>query len=233
MKKMAIFVEGQTELLFTERLIIEIATSKNISISTHIFTGRRGNRAVRPIHPQRPTEATTHYILIFCSAGDEHVKSDIADRYDTLINAGHEVIIGLRDVYPMSHQEIPRLTQHLNYGMRTQPIRVDFILAILEIETWFIASREHLTRLNSNLTTKFIKDNAQLDLDAINEEDIAHPARILNCIYNTVGQQYTKSEQQIRTILDSIDWEELYINYKTRISALNNYVDLIDEFLSV
>ena len=46
-KKIACFVEGQTEQIFVEKLFQEIAGYKQISIETYKFQGSKGNRRIQ------------------------------------------------------------------------------------------------------------------------------------------------------------------------------------------
>jgi len=48
-KKIACFVEGQTEQIFVERLFQEIAGYKKISIETYKFQGRKDHRIIESL----------------------------------------------------------------------------------------------------------------------------------------------------------------------------------------
>ena len=72
MKKIAFFVEGQTEQLFINKLLIEIAGQKNISIELEQFQGY-GRRPTKNIYPRTTSSpiSPNHYALIHDCRGDK------------------------------------------------------------------------------------------------------------------------------------------------------------------
>ena len=88
MNKIAIFVEGQTEQLFIERLIYKIFGQKDISIVKESRKGKIGNRnflklEAESIHVQ-------YFILIVDCGQDMQVKSDIREQYENLSSVGYK-----------------------------------------------------------------------------------------------------------------------------------------------
>jgi hypothetical protein len=83
MKKIAIFVEGKTELQFARTLLIEIAGRKNIVFHEEVWHAG----GFITLKTEAPNNAT-HFALLVDCRGDGGVKSAILDRRDNLITAG-------------------------------------------------------------------------------------------------------------------------------------------------
>lgn len=81
MKKIAIFVEGQTEQFFINKLIIEIAGAKNITIILKKFEGKN-RRPTREIYPRSMSQPLnpTHTVLIYDCGSDESVGKGSAGK---------------------------------------------------------------------------------------------------------------------------------------------------------
>ena len=75
-KKIAYFVEGQTEQIFVEKLFQEIAGYKKISIETYRFQGGKTNRIIQPLKPSIVKDAPFFVLLYNCDC-DSQVVSDI------------------------------------------------------------------------------------------------------------------------------------------------------------
>jgi hypothetical protein len=91
-KKIACFVEGQTEQIFVEKLFQEIAGYKKISIETFKFQGGKGNRRIQPLKPSIVKDAPFFLLLYNCDC-DSQVLSDIKDQQESLTNRGYEKIL--------------------------------------------------------------------------------------------------------------------------------------------
>ena len=63
-KKIACFVEGQTEQIFVERLFQEIAGYKQISIETYKFQGGKDNRIIQSLKPSIVKDAPFFFFYI-------------------------------------------------------------------------------------------------------------------------------------------------------------------------
>jgi len=126
MKKIAFFVEGQTEQFFMNKLLREIAGEKNITIDLRLLRG--GSKTSRletflpnnqyPISTYRNPLNPQYEALIYDCGGDNYdaqgklkseIVSDIVEMKDNLTQRGYSQIIGLRDLYPMSLSELPKL----------------------------------------------------------------------------------------------------------------------------
>jgi hypothetical protein len=108
MKKMAIFVEGETESCFTDKLLREIANEKSLQILlVKASGGARSARIYTVIADSGSGSDKNFYIQIINSGTDNRISSDIRDNYEALMKAGFSVIIGIRDVFPLLIADLP------------------------------------------------------------------------------------------------------------------------------
>jgi hypothetical protein len=234
MKKLVVFVEGQTEQLFIERFITEIVGANGIVIKKRKLTG--GSRS-KPQWVRLWTSASgpgrDYFILIIDCTGYTRVNSDIRDNYDSLVSEGYSAIIGIRDVYPeFNHVDISKLRLGLNYRLKTRPVQVVFVLGVMEIETWFICEHTHFGRVDSKLTVTRIKGSLGFDpsVDDIQLRPI--PSNDLDAIYQLVGQQYQKDYGSMQVLLNRLDYTSLYCHVRNRLPDLGALIESIDTFLT-
>ena len=234
MKKLAVFVEGQTEQLFLERLITEIAGAHTIAIEKRKLTGGSRSRASQVLlWASAPDQGHKYFVLIVDSSTDNRVKSDIHDNYNSLVSSGYSAIIGIRDVFPeFTHAEINKLRLGLNYRLKTKPIRVVFALGVMEIETWFICEHTHFGRINSALTPASIKANLRFDPSVDDIQLRPNPSADLDAIYKLVGLRYKKDRCSIQLTVDRLDYGFLYFSVLDRLPDLKTLVESIDGFLT-
>ncbi len=233
MKKLALFVEGQTEQLFTHKLLIAIAGEKNIVI--HELKSKisdKGNRSFTVINASSEVAKQEYFVAIYDSGSDSTVNSDIRDNYDILIRQDFDEIIGLRDVYPKSSAEIPQLERGLKYRIRTVPIPVSIILAIREIEAWFLAETTHFPQIHHSLTLEVISRHLNFDPSVQDVEGRAHPSGDLDSVYHLAGRAYTKRKANCLRTVNVLDYSSLYFVLNRRIGSLGRFIQEIDNFLS-
>jgi len=225
-KKLAIFVEGQTELIFVERLITEVIGCKNIHIER---CNARDN--LTKIKTKEHNECT-YYVLIYDCQNDERVKTEILDKRDSLIKNGFSSIIGLRDVHPIEPENIMKLKRGLATGVPTKGISIAIFIAKMEVEAWFIQEATHYQKINDQLTNQFISSNTGFNPLTDNAEDQLRPAPLLHEIYSLVGLAYKKKLNQTNRTVNALDYEELYINLPTKLPSLKAFVERLDSFFT-
>jgi hypothetical protein len=232
MNKLAIFVEGYTELVFADRLVGEIAGNKNVRIEwRRIRGGTSRRRTMQLIRAASPDTGQQYFVLVVDCGGDDAVKSRIVEEYDNLVKAGYQKIVGVRDVRPRSTRaDIPKLERGLPRMVKTKPILVDFILAIMEIEAWFMAEHTHFVAIDTRLTAPFIQANLGFDPSVDDMQQRDQPADDLNSIYKLVGQAYQKRRSD-RTV-NAMDFGRVYVDLPPRNPYLQKLVNAIDAFLS-
>jgi len=232
-KKIACFVEGQTEQIFVERLFQEIAGRKNISIETYKFQGGKANRIIQP-HKLSTIKDAPFFVLLYDCGCDAHVVSDIGKQHESLTNKGYEKILGLRDLYPKSLSEKGQVEGGIKGWLKlVQPmgIPIYITLAVMEIEAWFLAEWHYFDKLDNRLNPDFILLKLGLDLRNIDVEQRLHPSQDLDEIYRLVNRKYDKSEITSQEIINNLDYEFLYVDLVKSVNQLKRFIDEIDSFL--
>ena len=93
MKKLAIFVEGQTEKIFVRKLLEEIAGKHNIAIENRGYSlGNKVTGITLLVMNDLVTNQTKYYVLIYNSGNDSRVASDVRDQYQKLVSSGYDQI---------------------------------------------------------------------------------------------------------------------------------------------
>ena len=159
MNKIAVFVEGYTEVVFVEKLIEEIAGQNQVLIEKReIRGGSNARRTMALVQAARPANGHRYFAMIVDCGGDRQVKSRIVEEHERLTRANYASIVGLRDVRPdFTRADIPRLVAGLRQRIRTALCPVEFVLAVMEIEAWFLAEASHFARVDPAITPAAIR----------------------------------------------------------------------------
>lgn len=233
MKRLAIFVEGQTERLFVEKLLTEITTANRLHIESRIaFGGATTNRVFLSISRTSAPSTADLFILLIDSRGDSSVVSDIRDQYSALSAAGYSAILGLRDIFPRPVTDTPAIraaTAAVLADRTLIPVHICF--ALVESEIWFIADYAHFQRSDASLTLANIKMRLGWDPSTDDLTLRTHPSCDLKEIYRLVGKSYSKKERQVLRILSHIDFGFLRANAH-RTPDLKLLYDHLDTFVS-
>lgn len=233
MKKIAFFVEGQTEQIFINRLIKEVIGSGNVTVIQKKIQG--GTNApkrefVRGYSISRQSEYTA---LIYDCGSDNRVKSEILDNIESLRESGYNLIVGLRDLYPLPLDDLSRLEKGLNfrpYALKELQNPFDIIIAVREVETWFLAESSHLTKIDKRLTGRFIEKHLGFNPYIIDPVSREHPSADLNRIYKLAGKSYTKKHHQVEKIVNKLDFNKLRREVRYKIDSLNTLIRIIESF---
>lgn len=223
-KKIAVFVEGQTERIFTMRLIVELVGEKKVVIQH--ANQNKGVISFTPVDLEITEEAHAFLLLIDCKS-QEQVKTQILDQYEKLKGAGYSVIIGLRDIYPKSHNEIELVKSGTIRGLPNTNPPIEFHFSILEVEAWFIEEKSHFYRIDSRITPDLIIDNG-FDYNNITAADLTHPAETLKAIYRAAGTWYSKSKDKIERTVSALCFEEIYTNTRLRAPSLDRFIHSLE-----
>jgi hypothetical protein len=231
MNKLAVFVEGYTEVVFVEKLIEEIAGKPNVLIEHREIRGSSSRRTFARIRAAQPNTGQRYFVLIVDCGGDRLVKDRIREEHDNLSRAGYSGIIGLRDVRPdFTHSEIPQLEAGLRKYIKTSLIPVEFILAILEIEAWFLAEVSHFPRIHPAITVPAIIAALGFNPVTDNMELRLTPAEDLNNCYALGGKNYQK--HLAKDTVEALDYAAIYMGLSQKFSYLERLIRSIEAFLS-
>ncbi len=212
--------------------LIQIAGRHNIRIDSFQATGKSGFRKYVELKARTKDSGEAYYALIVDSRGDESVKSDILNRYSSLVAQGFELVIGIRDVYPVSRADLPKLRLHLYDYVKTKPLRVILVLAVMEVETWFIAECNHFVKIDGSLTEEVIQQGVGFNPCVDNIELRDNPASDLHAIYQLASKRYDKRKANALRTINNLDWENIYINVSMRTPSLLSLINAIDTFLT-
>lgn len=228
MKRLAFFVEGLTEQLFIKKLLIELAGSKKIDIEEIKYSFK--DKSLLNIKARSKTNKNYHVLIINC-AGDTRVPSAVSEEHSNLVKKGYDKILGLRDIYPKKYADLPQLERAAKYGIPTRPIPTDVLLAVAEVEAWFIAEHSHFERIDKILTFDFIKDKFSHNPALNHVEQIEHPAKELDIVYRHAGKRYEKQRNDLSRTIKALDFNNLYLNLPNRVVYLKKLITHIDSFL--
>lgn len=163
MKKVGIFVEGQTEQIFIEKLIYQIFS--NVYINSIEFYG--GRLFIEGVDKNTKVD---YFFLIIDVGNDEKVLSSVLDNASKMIQIGYCKVFGLRDLYPKFRDdegEVETIINELISGSEYKE-NIECFLAVMETEAWFLADYNVFSRIDKKLTYQYIKD--KLGVDLINED---------------------------------------------------------------
>ncbi len=232
MNKVAIFVEGQTEQIFVEKLLIEIADKKNVHITKCELTGPKHRR--KRLYFSHVDNRKKYFAHLVDCHGDSTVKSDIRENYDGLVKAGYSSIIGIRDVYPsVERAQIPDLRRGLGLYVKTKPVAPVFILSVMEIEAWFLAEYTHFKKINARLTIDRIKNELNFDPSTDDMELRDWPANDLHNIYALEGMAYRKKEAQATRTAEVLDYAEIYLSLSSKLKPIEELISEVDRFMEL
>lgn len=233
MRRIAFFVEGQTEQIFVNRLIKDILGTTQINIIQKQFRGGVNIPKQEIVRNSSYSRNPKYEIFLFDCGSDNRVKSEILDNIESLRKRGCEMIVGLRDLYPLSIEDLERLEKGLKFlpnRLKNERQYFDIIIAIHEIEAWFLAETNHLKKIDKRLTGRFIKEKLGFDPYLINAQDRKHPARDLDNIYKLVGKSYTKRYNMTTRVVNRLDFNRIRNDLRYDIQPLNTLISVIEDF---
>lgn len=217
MRKVAIFTEGQGELIFVRQLIIALFGYEKASFECfELYTGNLQSVPYR----SSPQMANIHFQIVNVG-NDEGVLSVILERQENLIRSGFE-IIGIRDMYSEAYKKRShRIDRNIisDFIMATSDFidgtnnsdKISFYYAIMELEAWLLSIYSLFPRINPILTMAFIEENCGHNLQFTNPETaFFHPASELDKILKLIGMRYSKSKGQMESIMGSVLPEDFY-----------------------
>lgn len=235
MRRLAVFVEGYTELLFVDRLVREVAAKNRVAIHhKRILGGGRSGRTPKSLVVLTTPDLTgdeTRYVLIVDCCGDRLVAQRIREEHPSLTKQGYEKIIGIRDVFPdFTKPDIPKLKRNMQHAIRTNLVPVQFILAVMEIEAWFLAEHNHFPFVHEDITAEAIRANLGFDPRHDDMTDRPQPAADMNAAYQIGGKTYLKGNAE--STIDKLSYDYIYVALRERIDELGKLLRTVDEFMS-
>jgi len=229
-KKLAVFVEGMTEQELVIALVRELVGLRGLHIE--LAEQFRGSVSIQPI---APPAGTAFFVLVVDCRNDDQVKTQIRDQYSSLVQAGYTSIIGLRDVFPNSPADTPKLAQFLMAGLPMHPVTPSMHLAVMEVEAWFIAEASHFARVHPSLDPASIRGGG-FDVVGTPSEAWPHPAATLDDIYRLAGRRYLASSGQktkvrVQRTIRALCFATIYQHTRGNVPAMDQFIGSIEQAL--
>jgi hypothetical protein len=229
-KKIAVFVEGQTEKIFSAELFSQFFSERRLHIVSHEMRELYHKAQIDKFTTDEPKD---YFFVIYDCGTDDKVKSDIIENFPRLKKAGFSYIIGIQDLYNPQRAkkgiDTEKFKKSINIGLPHEiPTRI--FLAINETEAWFIAEENHYSAISPDLTLDIVNSIAGIDVQKDSTETIRHPALVLDKIYRAGGRQsgYSKKEYVIKEVVGKLDYDNLYNAVRYRNNSLNELLTCLD-----
>jgi len=174
-----------------------------------------------------PENANISVLLVNCAC-DGKVLSAIEERARKLLNVGYDRILGLRDLHPRPSNELDEIDKLTANRLASMPLPCKIVIAVREIEAWFLADTEHFGRYNALLTPAFIQQKIGINISQLDVEQILHPAGLLGKIYGLVGGMYDKKLREAHRVISTLNYEYLYLEAPDNVPALKKFVEELD-----
>lgn len=237
-KKIAVFVEGQTELIFVrEYLLRQFNYAVEIQCRT-LFSDGKFSSAEYDF--QCPNASLLFQIINV--GNDNAVISRMLKREEHLWETGFSSIICLRDMYCRAYrEESTTISQELNKKFinganetlkhAKRPEQIDFVFAIMEVEAWFLGLPTIFTSMNPTLTCEYINQELGVNLSVIDPESaVFHPADLVRRIYALVGSNYSKHKSDIEAIAAFLTVQNIEVLcLSQKCSSLGTFLDCIQK----
>ena len=221
MRKIAIFVEGQTELIVVREYLLRWFNYSDIEIECRtLFIEGKFHSA----EYDYPTPNPQFHFQIINVGNDNAVLSRMLKREQYMWSAGYEKIIGLRDMYSKEYRDMSAVVSNevndlfniarieVINNRASKPDKIKMCFAVMETEAWFLGLHEALEKIHAELTNDFIFDKLGIDLEKIDpEKEVFHPASLLEKIYGLVGEKYQKHKGDIEALTYHFDRETIEI----------------------
>lgn len=226
--KLALFVEGQTEQIFLERFLREILATDDLRIiSDRVSGGRKYDRMLIEITSENE-RGQRYFVLIRDCSADERVASEIREAYADLVAQDYSKIIAVRDLRPHSRQDKHRVVSGFQSVVPISPVPVILVLAIMEIEAWFIGECSHFPRIDGNLSIDKVERYVGYDPCECDVERVDWPASDLHKAYGSVGLYYDKSRYSVERTVNALDINYVRGELRERVPSVRQLIDEIE-----
>lgn len=223
MVKTAIFLEGQSELIFTRELILKFFEYSSIRVECYnLFNDSNLNSTEYSFS----AEGAAYYFQLLNVGNDSKVLSSILKRERYLFsgNQAFDKIIGLRDMYSAEYKNVVKqnkidpevISRFIKKHQETitkksaYSDKIRFHFAIMELEAWLLGISDFFERVHPMLTNTRIKQLQNIDLSEIDpENEIFHPAEFVDKIFSDTGEGYDKKSFQLNKFMGIINRDDI------------------------
>ena len=215
MKKIAIFVEGQSEQIFVRDLLLKVFD--NSKLSFHCVKLYADEMQKAPYHYNIGQPHVKVHFLVIDASNDKKVLSAIQEREKHLFKKGYDKVLGLRDMYSEEYRKRSTIINDkviknfINGAMKTIslmscPEKTYLYYAIMELEAWFLGMYNLFCKIDNTLNIDYIKDKMGYNLNEINpQNEFYKPSDELDKIFKLVELQYKKRSNEVNKISSYIE----------------------------
>lgn len=233
--KCALFVEGQSEMLFVAHFLKTYFDYDGNCL--YIESHERIRNQINPLgYPQFGVnrEAENYYMIVNVG-NDNSTTSFINTRFRGLISSGYQLLVGLRDVYGNIYRDkdrgrhkvdpaiIRQMYEEQSAVIRTPGIETRLQFAVMEFEAWMLALME-IYLVGRGIDIKEVIATIGYDFTR-SPEQIFHPANVVKDVYQAIGGDYDKHSHDTEGFLSDVsknDYIELF--WSGRSPSFNRFV---------
>jgi len=216
--KTAIFVEGQTELIFVREMLLRVFDPEDLSFQC---TRLLRQEAISANYNYRTDQNSAFSFDIIQVGNDTSLQSIIVSRAEYFWNKQYFRIIGLRDMFtpqyrkrstqvsPELNIKIKEATYHAIKNGASKPEDIHFHYAIMELEAWLLGFKNFFEKIDARLTNTFMLEKLGIDLEQVDPEvTFLHPAEIVKKITAHFGSAYDKHEGEVNAFMANLKKED-------------------------
>lgn len=240
--KITLVVEGLAERIFVRQLLLTWFQYDSCRIGYDIFSLHADQlQSVSGGYVTYGNQESEYYFQIIDVCNDAQVLSAILKRAKGFINAGYELIVGLRDMYGENYKKIenrqiinPAVCQRfiettkqtINFSPFSSNIHICF--AIMEIEAWFLALTSVHRYFGIDDLSQVLIDQTQYIRITDPEQQFYHPYPKLAKIAETHGKNYHKHEEDIEAMMSGMTKDDIINLYNSSMcSSFKTYFNTI------
>lgn len=223
MRRVAVYVEGQTEYIFVREFLQKWYDYDPSRLSFRC-NRLRSDKVIAAPYDFQGTEDCMNYFEITDVGNDNSVLAKILKNESFIESAGFDCVVGLRDMYSKDYRKAnshsseinPKLNERFIVGTAKSlenqktalPISMHF--AIMEVEAWILAMLRSFPS----------------DVDP--ELAIYHPASELKRLAQQDGGDYDKHENEVSSIMSQFTRNDFESLLKSgRCTSFRNFVEAL------
>jgi hypothetical protein len=245
MKRIALFVEGQTEMVFLQSLLHWIFGYNIRYICKELSSYNIIPWKQREYGKDNPSPDID--FIIINVGGEGTLINAIKDREEKLVEQGFERIIGIKDMYSEEYEKHvvikvidDSITQKFVEGMKKtistmkNPNRIELHFAIMEIEAWFLMMHKVFERIDPILTVEYIKEKLEKDLLYIDpQKEFFKPASFVEQILGLSGLKYKKTLDDVNRIVSRLTETDIQVSlHSNKCQSFKDFYRCLESVIS-
>ncbi len=236
-RKIAIYVEGQTEQILLNHLIKTWWGYAGMSIQNLKLWADANTHKVPDFMPANEQSPETIFLIIDVQ-GVGSLISALAERANSQHQSGFE-LIGLRDLeaedyskkrYSSIQDAIAAIREATRKALEVKrcqnPEKIDLFFAVMEIESWLLAFESAIAKWG-----RMTEQDVQQMLAGQSLEAIASPHLIVERIADAAGRIHPKSYDAVTSLVSSILREQIERVYTS--SQIPSFTQFWDRFVGL